>query len=77
MPVFFSTSAAIAGKSVPIIIGIGEPSIEMNLGDSFSAVSAISLTSFSSSPIIASISVSPEMKTMLSEPYQRGSSCVA
>ena len=76
IPLRASTSAAIARRSQPVIIGIGVPAMAANLGWSRPIVSTISPITFSSSPMIASISVSAEMKIRLREPYQRGSSWV-
>ena len=61
MPVLFSITEATASKSKPVIVGIGVPAIAMKAGFSTSAASTISLMSFSSSPIIASISLMPEI----------------
>ena len=76
MPVRFSTTDATALKSVPIIMGMGVPAMAMNRGFSCSAAETMSEMSFSSSPMMASISEMPERNTMLSWSYQRGSSCV-
>ena len=61
MPVRCSMTEATASKSKPVIVGIGVPAIAMNFGFSTSAASTMSLMSFSSSPIMASISLMPEM----------------
>jgi nitrogenase iron protein NifH len=57
-----------------IIIGIGGPAIAINRGRNCSAALTISLISLSSSPMMASISDSPDMYTILSMSYHLGSS---
>ena len=47
--------------NVPFIYGIGDPASAMNFGFNPSAASSISQIIFSSFPMTASISVSPEM----------------
>jgi len=61
IPVLCSITEATASKSKPVIVGIGVPAIAMNAGLSTSAASTMSFMSFSSSPIIASISLRPEI----------------
>ena len=66
IPVSVSITRAIAGKSVPFINGIGEPASAINMGCSSRAAYSISSINFLSFPMIASISVSPEIKIRLS-----------
>ena len=66
IPVSVSITLAIAGKSVPFIKGIGEPASAINFGCSSLAACSISSINFRSFPMIASISVRPEIKIRLS-----------
>jgi len=54
-------SFTLRNNAKPVMVGIGVPAIAIKAGFSFSAASTISLMSFSSSPIIASISLMPDM----------------
>ena len=74
--VSFSIILAIPLKSVPIIMGMGVPPMQINLGWRFFAASTISRTSFPSSPITASSSDNADIYTMLSMEYHLGSSWV-
>ena len=77
MPVCSSITAAKASISAPVMSGTGVHKMTMNFGEKSRAADTTSWTNLSSLPMMASISVTPDMKMRLSWSYQRGSSWVA
>ena len=74
MPVSFSTSYAMASRSTPVIAGSGDAQIATKFGFSSDAAMHRSCMNLSSLPMMASLSVKPEIYIILSLSYQRGSS---